>query len=227
MTSKANEMAPLATHLVLYEHVGEDMSRHHFEALGPWRGQVDLSELRLVGAYRRRDGQVPFPRYLVRRVGLPAWLGLEEWLGDRLAWATQWAFGMGKSWPESWQRFLVRSTGPRIRARYRFGLEAYPHSRQLALIELRCARATTVFYRSLLSQADAWIQSWWDYERQCGPAPTFLSPLSERQWSSLERRHHHRESQQLYRQLMARPFLEEGEELADEEALEALGGAAA
>ena len=210
----------LQLHNVLYEHLGDSV-RDHFEPIALWTGQVDLDEVRVVDAYRPIC-KVPYPRYLVRRVELPNWLDVGEWIENHEPWSLTWGAGAATSWPEPWQRFLAQSAAS-YRRRTRFTIETHSHSQRLALIELLSTTTfRSEFRRSLRSQAEAWLSTWWSFENGRGPAPRFISPFSTRQWNRLVRPHHESAARRLGLELG-----DFGDEIDDEKAYALLASTAA
>ena len=211
----------LQLHSVLHEHLGDSV-RDRFEPVALWAGQVDLDEVRVIDAYRPTC-KVPYPRYLVRRVELPGWLDVGEWIERYIHWSLTWSAGVSTSWPEPWQRFLAQSVGDYQR-RGRFTIENHSHPQRLALIELLSTMAfRSEFRRSLRSQVETWLSTWWDFEHGRGPAPRFVSPLSTRQWNRLVRPHHESAARRLRPELMG----DVGDEIDDETAYALLASTAA
>lgn len=97
----------MTTHEILFEHRGEISYTSH-DPVAVWTGQVDLNETK--GAILSNDDwrQVSVNRYSTAKVELPYWLSPEEWLHSTVAWKYTWGMGVEQSWPENWQRALLR-----------------------------------------------------------------------------------------------------------------------
>ncbi len=98
------------TYEVLYERLGENSDTAP-DPIALWEGQVDLATTKGYCLYYDDDRLVQCQQYEVLEVLLPEWLPVEEWISDRVSWKYTWGMGVDPSWPESWQRCLVRLTG--------------------------------------------------------------------------------------------------------------------
>lgn len=54
------------------------------------------------------DMQVEINKYRVNDVNLPEFLSVKAWIHDDVSWKYAWGMGMDASWPEAWQRALLR-----------------------------------------------------------------------------------------------------------------------
>ncbi|MEM1207569.1 MAG: hypothetical protein AAGN66_30320 [Acidobacteriota bacterium] len=201
--------------LILCEHQGPSV-RDPFEPVAPWTGQVDLDVVRVV---QSADGSIdlPFPRYLVRRILKPEWMTVDSFLTEWRSWSALWSTAASPTWPEAWQRYLVaRSSASRTSVRFELGHLTTP--RRLALIELLAPRRPLGrFHRSLREAAEAWLATWWRFEKGLdSEAPRFVSPLSNPQWQRLVRPHHHHTAPGLL--LGAEPIGQLGVEISDDDA---------
>ncbi|MEM9599004.1 MAG: hypothetical protein AAGD06_32345 [Acidobacteriota bacterium] len=208
--------------LILCEHQGLSV-RDPFDPVATWTGQVDLDALRIISSV---DGSIdlPFPRYLVRRIALPAWLPAAIFLEKWQSWSDLWSTAARPTWPEAWQRYLVLqplASAPGAR----FNVAHLTAPRRLALVELLATRRPpSRFHRSLREAVEAWLATWWRFEQGLdSEAPRFVSPLSNPQWQRLVRPHHQTESGRSG----AERIYEIGVEITDDEAENALQSEAA
>ncbi len=128
------------------------------------------------------DRLVPVTRYGTCEVELPEWLSPAEWLRNQVAWKYAWGFGVEKTWPEAWQRFVAYECSGRS-------------TQRLAVVKLLSTKSfRSAFRASLRKQLEAWLATPAD-ERKYG------SPFSDRQWDCLCEVHTAREASRLDNQL--------------------------
>ena len=160
----------------LTEQMGENADTPK-DVVGIWYGQndIDLSERMMCCLNSGDDRLVPAWRWGFRLVDLPDWLSDAEYEKDEIAWSYAWGRGVDVTWPEAWQRALMRmpDRGDRI-----------------ALIDLLKVQAfRSEFRRSLRAQVEAWLDTPVEDRR-------YGMPLSPRQMGSITTDKHNREARQ-------------------------------
>lgn len=159
----------LVKHRILCEFNGE-VSTTPSAPMAVWTGQVDLTEQKTFILSNDDWRQVGGPRYEVREVELPYWLGAREWVINYVYWRYTWAAGVETSWPESWQR----------------GLMELAHERRLACVKLLTTREFRSGFRlSLRMQLVAWLEDRQRAKVFSGKPPQYESPFSRNQWEKL------------------------------------------
>lgn len=148
------------TYLLLCEHFGENSNTEYSPTREYRPGSVDLTEKVTRCYYWDDDRPVSIPRYQVRRVEIPAWMSLGEWLRDYIGYKYLWGHGCDPSWPADWQRRLLE-----------LGAEG-----QLVCSKLLATKVfRSVFRAQLRMQLVLWLE---------GRSP-YASPFSGRQWECL------------------------------------------
>ena len=128
------------------------------------------------------DMLVSVARYGTCEVELPEWLSPAEWLQHQVAWKYAWGFGVEKTWPEAWQRFVAYNCSG-------------ASTKRLAVVKLLKTKSFRSNFRaSLRRQLETWMATP-EGERQYG------NPFSSKQWDALCEIHTAREAKCLDNQL--------------------------
>ena len=151
----------MKTTTVLYSRKSNENSTTPGYPVAAWVGQVDLNETGVFCWSSDDDRRVVENVYSLKEVTLPDFLSVEEWVRDCITWKYVWGAGCDPSWPEAWQRGLLRMTN---------------EQRVAACKLLKVKKFRSEFRRSLCEQVKTWLES---EDRR------YASPLSARQWDAL------------------------------------------
>lgn len=152
--------ATTTTYLVLCDHFGENSNTEHSPVCEYRPGSVDLTETVTRCYYWDDDRPVSIRRWQVRRVEIPAWMSLGEWLRSYIPLKYLYGRGADPSWPAEWQRRLMMLGG-----------EA-----QLVCSKLLATKSfRNPFRAQLRMQLVVWLEGRSEYD----------SPFSGRQWECL------------------------------------------
>jgi hypothetical protein len=173
MTAAKNVFLNVVTFLT--QQLGENSttSRTPIAVLG--EREVDMNATVACCVSSDFDMLVSVPKYGTVEIELPEWLSPREWLDNQTEWKWAWGFGVEKSWPKSWQRFVAYNC-------------CGNSARRLAVVKLLTTKNfRSAFRASLRAQLETWFLTPTE-ERQ------FDSPFSRKQWDSLCDRYVEREA---------------------------------
>ena len=155
----------MKTYIVLFTRQYNENATTPMDPVCEWKeGMVDLTATDKFCAASDWDLLVECNLHELRKVTLPDWLPVSEWVEYRTKWKWVWGCGVKQDWPEQWQREISKFNGvlPKV----------------IAAKLLSTKKFRSAFRQSLRDQLVEWIEN--PEKRE------YDSPFSIKQWKVLQ-----------------------------------------